>query len=392
MPTFANYGFELDDPTMRVVADILERMPTTSINDIAQMIKGDGSGELHPDEIQWMRETRISDIIITQDPSGEPGLFNLERPGNEFRLQIMDRSSQDGYKKEMVQSVIAEAKAKGYSNKTLYEAIQEHIRTQVIHNPIFIGSTAPIVDAFIRSLPEQNPPLSDLTTFFLKKGIQDVYYLFGQSAIDGLSESDNDIRKPGYLKAKLDSLLQMPISDDFIELIKASQSFNKTLAVIQDKLTNFSVGSAAHSAAENFYNGLAEAKQHLIAGEITPALFKSKCLILCDQAENSELKNHREWKGYVGKIAYMVLKIATLGIINGISRLLTGKAEFVNINTDSINKAHHIRRTLNRMNPSIEQIIHPSTSEKPSFFDSPSSPPTSSDSSEPGAPIRKPSK
>lgn len=392
MPTFADFDFELDDLTMLAVADCLERMPTTMTEDIAQMIKGDGTGELSQDEIQWMKEALISDITITQDPSGNPDLFNIERSGNTFRLQILDRSTRDGYKKEIVQSAITEAKAKGLSGQTLYDAIQAYIRTHVIHNPIFIASAPLIAEAFIRGISEQNPSLSDLTIFFLKKGIQEVYYSFGQSAIDGLSESANDIRKPGYLKGKLDLLLQMPFSEDFFELMKASQSFNKTLTVIQDKMTNFSVGSAARTAAENFYNGLAEAKQQLIAGEITPALFKSKCMGLCDQAENSELKNHREWKGYVGRIAYIVLKIATLGIINGLSRLLTGEAELVNINTDSINKVHHIRRTLDRMNPSIDQIIHSSPSEKPSFFDSPSSPPTSSVSSEPGAPIRKPSK
>lgn len=88
--------------------------------------------------------------------------------------------------------------------------------------------------------------------------------------------------------------------------------------------------------------------------------FTQKCQEACQTAEKSALKEHRGWKQIIANVGFAVASIATLGVANVLSKVLTGSFSFSKTNTDSINKIQDMKAVLNNLRSnSIEPNQNP---------------------------------
>ena len=72
--------------------------------------------------------------------------------------------------------------------------------------------------------------------------------------------------------------------------------------------------------------------------------FKTKSDTLIKNAQESELKDHRGWKGLLTNILIGVLTLGTAFIANAIYS--KGEHTFFEVRTDSLNKIHEIKTSL----------------------------------------------
>lgn len=361
-------NFVLDSFTLPFIFKAIEDVASTTVESMAQTLTDRPAKDgFSAEEIQWMKTTPLSQITMGESyvENGSSTFFDLKTDG-ESKLKISGRTTNNGeFRGDIVRTIISTAALQGKSDISLYDAFQSNLRN-VANNANFIYAANAIANQHLAStgFSPESPVFQ-----YLQQELKNRITLFGQSVDQSLGkiskpyyDENNDLTPEAaeFLTNKFDDVLNKhPFPQPLVQFIKAFEQFETQLHAINEKAQEFKPDSLERTATTALHKELSTAKANLCHGTISVDEFKTKCQDACQTAEKSALKEHRGWKQIIANVGFAVASIATLGVANVLSKVLTKSFNFSKTNTDSINKMQDMKDILKNMR---SNSIEPSNS------------------------------
>jgi hypothetical protein len=361
MTTLNSLGFSLDSDEMKYIVGAIRDVDSTSVEQMAETLTDRPKPATFTDEeIQWMKTTPVSKITIGDNyQKGELTFFDLKTE-NVSKLQLSARPPTNGELRGDIVRKIIEDVPSG-SQQTVYDALQSHLRN-VCKNTMFIYATNGTITKHL-SLCGFDPKSS------VFKNIQDALRtrinIFGQSVYKSLKNLD--LPEENYDSLTEKTLEQLnsqfnktfkahPIPQELISFMDTFRNFENQLITIDKKAKTFDQKSGFGIAASELYDSLSEARDKLLVGEFSIDEFKSSCQTACKKAVASGLKDHRDWGQVFYQVLAAVTSIATLGVANIISKMITGSFDFSKKDNNTIQQVKEINATLGNLSSDFESI------------------------------------